>query len=42
LLAKTLGIAKRQITITRGATGRNKVVDIEGVAQDQLISLLKR
>lgn len=41
LLARTLGIPKRQITIARGATGRNKVVDVEGLTRDQLISLLK-
>jgi uncharacterized protein (TIGR00251 family) len=40
LLAKTLGVAKRQITIARGSTGRNKVVEVEGVSHDQLISLL--
>jgi uncharacterized protein (TIGR00251 family) len=42
LLAKTLGIAKRQVTISRGSTGRHKVVAIEGFTRDQLISLLSR
>ena len=42
LLAKTLDIPKRQITITRGSTGRNKIVDVEGFTHDQLISLLTR
>ena len=42
LLAETLGIAKRQITIARGSTGRNKALDIDGVSQDHLISLLTR
>jgi len=42
LLAAALGVAKRQITIARGSTGRNKVIDIEGISQDQLISLLTR
>jgi uncharacterized protein (TIGR00251 family) len=42
LLARALDIPKRQITITRGSTGRNKVVDIDGVSRDQLISLLSR
>ena len=42
LLAAALGVAKRQLTIARGSTGRNKVIDIEGISQDQLISLLTR
>jgi uncharacterized protein (TIGR00251 family) len=40
LLAKALGIAKRRVTIVRGSTGRNKVVDVEGVPQDQLVRLI--
>ena len=42
LLAKTLDIPRRQVTISRGATGRNKVVDVDGFTRDQLISLLSR
>ena len=42
VLAKTLDIPRRQVTITRGSTGRNKVVDIDGFTRDQLISLLSR
>lgn len=42
LLSKALGVPKRQITISRGATGRNKVVDVDGLSHDQLISLLTR
>lgn len=42
LLAAALGVPKRQVTISRGATGRNKVVDIDGFTRDQLISLLTR
>lgn len=40
LLAKTLKVSKRQITIARGTTGRNKVLDIDGLTREQLISLL--
>lgn len=42
LLAETLNVPKRQITISRGAAGRNKVVDVDGFTHDQLISLLTR
>lgn len=40
LLAAALRLPKRQLTIARGATGRNKVVDVDGLTHDQLISLL--
>ena len=40
LLARTLDIPRRRVTISRGSTGRNKVVDIDGFTHDQLISLL--
>ena len=42
LLAKALSIPKRQITVVRGATGRNKVIEVDGFSHDQLISLLTR
>jgi uncharacterized protein (TIGR00251 family) len=42
LIAEALDIPKRQISIARGSTGRHKVLDIDGVSQDQLISLLSR
>jgi uncharacterized protein (TIGR00251 family) len=42
LLAERLRVPKRQITISRGATGRNKVVEIDGFTHDQLINLLTR
>jgi uncharacterized protein (TIGR00251 family) len=42
LVAKALGIPRRQVTIVRGATSRHKVVDIDGFTHDQLISLLSR
>ena len=42
LLSDALHVPKRQITIARGATGRNKLVDVDGLTHDQLISLLTR
>jgi uncharacterized protein YggU (UPF0235/DUF167 family) len=31
VLAKALGVAKRAVTIVRGATSRSKVVEVRGV-----------
>jgi uncharacterized protein (TIGR00251 family) len=42
LIADALHIPKRQITVARGAAARNKVLDIDGLSRDQLISLLSR
>ena len=36
LLAKRLGIAKSKISLISGATARNKVLEVEGVAEDEL------
>jgi uncharacterized protein (TIGR00251 family) len=36
LLAERLGIPRRAITIVKGATSRQKIVDIEGITQEDL------
>jgi hypothetical protein len=36
LLAKRLGVAKNRVTLIAGATARNKVVEIEGVTDEEL------
>lgn len=40
LLAETLSLPKRAITLVRGATGRQKVVEIEGLEQAEIIQRL--
>ncbi len=40
LLAKTLGVPKRDICLVAGATGRNKIVEIIGLTADDLKSRL--
>ncbi|BCG47901.1 protein of unknown function DUF167 [Citrifermentans bremense] len=41
LIAKTLGVAKSKVSIKSGAKSRHKVVKVEGVDTDALLSLLK-
>lgn len=41
LIAKTLGVAKSKVSIKSGAKSRHKVVKVEGVEHDALLSLLK-
>ncbi|MBU5636189.1 YggU family protein [Geomonas sp. Red69] len=41
LIAKSLGIAKSKVSIKSGAKSRHKVVRVEGVEQDDLLSLFK-
>ncbi len=36
LLAKRLGVAKNRVTLIAGATARNKVIEIEGVTDEEL------
>ena len=38
-LAKSLGIPKSQVTLVRGKTSRVKVLEFEGVTENQLQSL---
>ncbi|GHO74377.1 UPF0235 protein [Ktedonobacter sp. SOSP1-85] len=40
LLAETLSLPKRAITLVRGATGRQKIVEIEGLEQAEIIQRL--
>ena len=40
LLAETLLLPKRAITLIRGATGRQKIVEIEGLEQTEIIQRL--
>ncbi len=42
LLAKSLGVHKRDISLVAGATGRNKIVEIVGLSADDLRSRLTR
>ncbi|MBE3561472.1 MAG: DUF167 domain-containing protein [Ktedonobacteraceae bacterium] len=42
LLAERLAVPRRAISIVRGATGRQKVVEIEGVTREQLAERLSR
>jgi uncharacterized protein len=41
LIAKALGVAKSKVSIKSGAKSRHKVVRVEGVQPDSLLSLLK-
>ncbi|EFH90431.1 DUF167 domain-containing protein [Ktedonobacter racemifer] len=40
LLAETLSLPKRAITLIRGTTGRQKIVEIEGLEQVEIIQRL--
>ena len=40
LLAKSLGIAKSHIRIVRGHKSRDKLLDIEGLTEDEVIARL--
>ncbi|HTI14340.1 MAG TPA: DUF167 domain-containing protein [Dictyobacter sp.] len=42
LLAETLAIPKRNITLVRGSTSRHKVVAVEGLTQDTLTGKVPR
>ena len=41
LLAKTLGIAKRRVTLDRGTHGRIKLIEVEGMNDLELRALLE-
>lgn len=41
LIAKTLGVAKSRVCIRTGAKSRHKVVAVDGMDRDSLLSLLK-
>ena len=36
LLAKHLGVAKRDISLISGATARNKIIEVDGVSAEEL------
>jgi uncharacterized protein len=40
LLASVLGVPKRAVAIARGQTGRNKLVDIEGMSEAEVRALI--
>ncbi|HZU00174.1 MAG TPA: DUF167 domain-containing protein [Ktedonobacteraceae bacterium] len=40
LLAERLGLPKRSISIVRGATGRQKTVEIVGITVEEMVSRL--
>lgn len=40
LIAKRLGIAKRQVRVVAGATSRRKIVEIDGVTADEATGAL--
>jgi uncharacterized protein (TIGR00251 family) len=40
LLAKRLGVAPTRLSIVRGEHARDKVIEIEGIGQDELEKLL--
>ena len=40
LIAKTLGVPKRDVSVVSGARGREKTVEIAGVTQDEVVRLL--
>ncbi|HZN10065.1 MAG TPA: DUF167 domain-containing protein [Blastocatellia bacterium] len=42
LLAKRLGVPRRQVTITAGATSRHKLVRVDGLAAADLEQVLAR
>ena len=40
LLAGSLGVPRRAVTIVRGAASRQKVVEVEGLSTEQALALL--
>jgi uncharacterized protein len=42
LFAELAGVAKARVRIVTGASNRNKVVEVEGIAQDALEAILQR
>jgi uncharacterized protein len=41
LLARRFGVPQRDVRVVRGQTGRDKVVEIDGLDEDQLARVLK-
>jgi uncharacterized protein (TIGR00251 family) len=42
VLADLLGVSKRSVRLVSGATGRNKVVEIDGVDADDVLAKLRQ
>ena len=42
LIAKALGVPKRDVSIVSGARGREKAVEIAGRSQDEIVKLLAK
>lgn len=42
LLAQSLGVARRAVRIVAGATGRSKIVDVDGVRAAQVLRLAEQ
>ena len=42
ILAKTLGVSKRQVTIDRGDRSRIKLIEVEDMNDDELRTLLEK
>jgi uncharacterized protein (TIGR00251 family) len=42
VLATLLGVSKRSVRLVSGATGRNKVVEVDGVDMDDALVILKQ
>jgi uncharacterized protein (TIGR00251 family) len=40
LVARALGVSKRDVSLARGATGRNKVLEVAGLTPDELVRRL--
>ncbi len=41
-LAKALGLRRSQVTLIRGARSRNKVVEVEGLSQEEIVKSATR
>ena len=42
LLAARLGLPKRQVTIVRGTSGRQKLVEVSGISRDEVRQRLSK
>jgi uncharacterized protein len=41
LVAKRAGVAKSRVTVVRGAGSRDKVIEVEGISEDELEKALR-
>ncbi len=42
LIAKAVGVPKRDVSVVSGTRGREKTVEIAGVSQDEVVKLLEQ